>query len=144
MQLESDPPAAVRAMRKILSAQTSSNPVLLLLAEKALGAVAPDAIAVVEATRRATAKGRVAYELRSEIEAEVLERCGLPVNYDGTRTAEELEDRDRIIDAIERMFGLSGRRRFDLKPPVEVDNSDNVVTVAFGRPDGGAMSPGAA
>jgi hypothetical protein len=144
MQLESDPAAAIRGMRKVLATKDCENFILQHMAEKVLSVMAPDAVDIAAAHRLAALKNEVRQQLRRELEVEALKRCGAPNSRDAARTGDELDAYERVLDAIERIcLGLPGRRRFD-----RTVNAGNVVAFAFGgsRPDGDGshLPPGVA
>ena len=101
-QLQSDPPLAIRNMRKVLTTRDCENVALRFMAEKVLGTVSPDTINASTASRRVRAKSDAERELRREVEDELLKRCGLE-RY-GDRTSEEQETRWRIRDHVCRLF----------------------------------------
>jgi len=67
MQLDSDRPAAIRAMKKVLATHDSENVILTFMAGKVLDAVAPEAASASIASRRAHAKRDAERELRGEL-----------------------------------------------------------------------------
>jgi hypothetical protein len=137
MQLESDPATAVRGMRKALGSLSCSNPILLLMAEKALGTIAPEAVIDSAASRRERAKGKLEYELREEIEAELLKRCGLTYRDQHLETPDDRTSREQIMEIAWRLF-KGPVSRFGRARPSE---PDNVVAVDFGSLGGAKNEP---
>jgi hypothetical protein len=110
------------------------------MAEKVLGAIAPELVGETTTSRRARAKRDAESELRQEVEAEMLKRCGIAMY--GDRTREEQETRQRIWEHVCRLF-QGPQDQKDRRAA----NPGNVVAFAFGsaRPDDGSHpSPGAA
>jgi hypothetical protein len=140
-QLQSDPTAAIRNMRKVLTVQNCDNVILRLMAEKVLGTISPETIDASAVSRRARAKRDAEFELRHEIEAELAKRHDLAGML---QSPDDDEVHRRIMDVAYMMVhgpkSMFKAPRRSATPPGS-GPLNNVVT--FGKPDGD-LPPGAA